>query len=174
MEISHIPRRYTSSPATITSTVSGPLAFIKLALEELKVPFVYFKRGLKVRAGTGASFTVQHFDINDTNMINHLRAVHRADYFPLEEPDTNQHANGNETYLQILPSSFKKDQWLIAKHIAPINEQERDMIELDENYSKRNPLSIDISRDENPRSRTAPKASEYRGYPRIYMGENTR
>jgi serine/threonine protein kinase len=135
MEISHIPRRYTSSPATITSTVSGPLAFIKLALEELKVPFVYFKRGLKVGAGTGASFTVQHFDINDTNMINHLRAVHRADYFPLEEPDTNQHANGNETYLQILPSSFKKDQWLIAKHIAPINKQERDMIELDENHS---------------------------------------
>jgi len=135
MEISPIRRRYTSSRAQITSTVSGPLAFIKLALEELKIPFLYFKRSLKVGAGTGASFNVQYFDINDANMINHLRAVHRADYFPLEEPDPNEHANRKETYFQILPSSFKKDQWLIAKHVAPIDEQQREMMELDENHS---------------------------------------
>ena len=127
MDIPPIPQYYTTTRQPTTGTVSGPLSFIKLALEDLTIPFIYLQRSLKSPAGTGASFQVHHFDITSTQTIAHLQALPRSKHFPIEKPDTSR----KEAYLQILPSNFKKYEWLVAKHIAPTSHDEQEMIELD-------------------------------------------
>lgn len=133
MDITPIRRGYTSFRSSVTSTVSGPLAFIKLALEDLRVPFLYFKRSLRVGAGSGASFQVYHFDITDDDRIKSLLAASRGDYFPLEVPDLDRRDNvPRGEPLQLLPTNFKKGQWLISKHISPLSINDRELMILGE------------------------------------------
>src|SRR5436190_13380910 len=130
MNITPIRRAYTSIRSSVTSTVSGPSAFIKLALEDLRLPFLYFKRSLRVGAGLGASFQVEHFDIDDDQMIIHLQAVPRIGFSALEAQSSDDTRPQHAETLPLLPSNSKVGQWLISKHIAPPTEEERDLLAL--------------------------------------------
>jgi serine/threonine protein kinase len=102
-----IRQRVTTAPNRLSSSVSGPAEFIKLAQDVLSLPYIYFKRGLLQAAAIGASFDVRFFDI-DSESIN------------------------PEIWRRIEASpQFKQGQWLVAKHIVPVRPEDMDLISTD-------------------------------------------
>jgi serine/threonine protein kinase len=103
-ELTPVRRRYTTTPRSTSHSVSGPAEFIKLALDHLDVPYIYFKRTLRLEAAAGASFQVRYFDINPENIPS-------------------------ETLRKIESSlKLKKGQWLVAKHVAQATPEILEMI----------------------------------------------
>jgi serine/threonine protein kinase len=113
--------QYTSrrSLANRAARVTGPLSFLKLALEDLNVPFLYSRRSMSIEAGQGASFHVRHFDVGyDLYYHDEITA-----------PGQPKGLRG----ISLLPSpTYPKGQWLVSKHIAPVSQEEREIYELDE------------------------------------------
>ncbi|KAF1850712.1 uncharacterized protein K460DRAFT_20358 [Cucurbitaria berberidis CBS 394.84] len=103
-ELTPIRRRYKTTQTVPSASVEGPAEFIKLALDQLDVPYIYFKRTLRQEAATGASFQVRYFDINPENF----------------KMDTKHKI---ETRLKL-----KQGQWLVAKHIAPPTPELREVL----------------------------------------------
>jgi hypothetical protein len=102
-----IRQRVTTAPNRLSSSVSGPAEFIKLAQDVLSLPYIYFKRGLLQAAAIGASFDVRFFDIDSESI----------------KP---------EIWRRIEASpQFKQGQWLVAKHIAPVRPEDLDLISTD-------------------------------------------
>jgi serine/threonine protein kinase len=103
-ELTPIRRCYTTTRRSASHSVPGPAEFIKLALDHLDVPYIYFKRTLRLEAAAGASFQVRYFDIDPENVPS-------------------------ETQRKIESSlKLKKGQWLVAKHVAPATPEILEMI----------------------------------------------
>lgn len=94
MSLTHIRRQYTSTYPVIPPKVHGPLHFLKLAIQDLKVPYVYLKRTLKLSVATGASFHVQHFDVENTLSFS-------------------------SKFKEYAGEEYRRGQWLVSKHIPP-------------------------------------------------------
>jgi serine/threonine protein kinase len=87
MDLTSIRFDYTKSPTS--PVVESPLQFLKLAIQDLNIPYVYLKRTLNLSVATGASFRVQNFDVGS--------------------PDVS-------TYTDL---PLERGQWLVSKHIPP-------------------------------------------------------
>jgi hypothetical protein len=85
--------------------VRGLLDFIKLAIQDLNVPFIYFKRSLRLSAVVSASFRVQQFDVGN----------------PLPAEVTNT-----------VGSEVKRGRWLVSKHIPKATPEELELMTADD------------------------------------------
>ena len=120
MEISPLRRHYTSDRKALGHTVSGPLAFLKLVIEDLNIPYLYFKRSLRLVAGSGASFRVQQFDLE-----------HNLTY--LNQYTSRRYAEDSINVSLLSSDRFTKGKWLASKHIAPATYEERELFDLQGN-----------------------------------------
>ena len=132
MEVSRFRHLNLSSQKLVSEGVTGPLAFLTLAVEELQVPYFYTRRSMLIEAGKGASFDVRHIELNHD--------VYRGD-------KTEQ---GRPNKLHGLPRTtmpaHQKGQWIISKHIAPASAEEKAIYALDRKAMDASRLS-DISKE---------------------------
>src|SRR5215471_32096 len=108
MDLTYIQRRYTTLRPPGVRAVRGPLDFIKLAIQDLNVPFMYFRRSLRLSAATGASFRVQQFDVQNPLSAGEIDAI---------------------------GSEVKRGQWLVSKHISAAAPAELELITADDGAS---------------------------------------
>ena len=109
----------TRSSRSRATRVTGPLSFLKLALEDLGIPFLYSRRSMAIEAGQGASFHVRHFDV-DYDLYHH------------DEITAPGQPKGLRA-ISLLPSpTYPKGRWLVSKHLAPMSQDEREIYALDE------------------------------------------
>jgi serine/threonine protein kinase len=108
MDLAPVNRFYTNSRSFRTSPICGPLDFIKLALEDLKVPYIYLKRTLWLPVAEGASFQVHYFD--------------------LEHPLTTD-------VMKRKGIRFERGQWLVSKHVSPPTPEQLELASLEDESS---------------------------------------
>lgn len=118
MEVSRFRHLNISSRRSKCQGVTGPLAFLTLAVEEFQVPYFYTRRSLLVEAGAGASFQVRHIELNQ-------------DLYHHDERTDPGHPKKLRGISQLTKPTYQKGQWMISKHIAPASPAERESYALD-------------------------------------------
>jgi len=103
-DLTQIKRYRQTTQKSVSPSVQGPAEFIKLALDHLGLPYIYFKPALRVEAATGASFQVRHFDIAPQLAKRYIATKLKLD----------------------------KEKWLVSKHIAPATAEIREMLATDD------------------------------------------